>query len=200
MITRLSKKIASFFVYQKIIDKEAEEVYEYGLQLLLSTVANTLIALVVAISTNTFIPCLFYLTTFVLMRKCAGGFHAKTHFNCCCILLAVLCAFIICIKHIPPMAFIPISALSLIFSFIVIYLFAPLEHINKPISIEDKNRLKNLSRLYMVIISFIILLFSIFNLHTLMVSISLGIFTSSMSILVAKLQEKLSNLHFVPKK
>ena len=60
MIVQLSKRMASFFVRQKIIEKIDEEVYEYGLQLLLSTVLNAVIALLFAIISGTVIPCLFY--------------------------------------------------------------------------------------------------------------------------------------------
>ncbi len=89
MIIRLSKRMASFFVRRSIIEKNDVEVYEYGLQLLLSTVLNAVIALLLAIVSGTVIPCLFYLSAFVVMRKSAGGFHANTHWGCCCILVVV---------------------------------------------------------------------------------------------------------------
>ena len=37
MIAQLSKRIASFFVHSKVIESENEQVYEYGLELLIST-------------------------------------------------------------------------------------------------------------------------------------------------------------------
>ena len=83
MIARLSKRMASFFVRNKVIKNEDEEVYEYGLQLLLSTVFNGIIALILAIISGTVLQCIYYLAVFVLLRKSAGGFHAKTHFGCC---------------------------------------------------------------------------------------------------------------------
>ncbi|MGN0378147.1 MAG: accessory gene regulator B family protein [Butyrivibrio sp.] len=87
MIARLSKRIASFFVRNEIIKCEDKEVYEYGLQLLLSTVFNGIIALILAIISGTVLQCICYLAVFVLLRKSAGGFHAKNHFSCCCILV-----------------------------------------------------------------------------------------------------------------
>lgn len=38
MIAQLSKRIASFFVHSKVIESENEQVYEYGLELLISRV------------------------------------------------------------------------------------------------------------------------------------------------------------------
>ncbi len=190
MIVRLSKRMASFFVRQKIIKKIDEEVYEYGLQLLLSTVLNAVIALLLAIVSGTVIPCLFYLSAFVVMRKSAGGFHAKTHFGCCCILIAVLCCFIAFIKFVPTEIYAAISIISLIIAAVTILLFAPLEHENKPLSDKDKVRLRKVSIAYMVVISGLVILFGIFNLSQIMVSTALGIATSSGSVLAAKMQEK----------
>ncbi len=190
MIIRLSKRMASFFVRRKIIEKNDEEVYEYGLQLLLSTVLNALIALLLAIVSKTVIPCLFYLSAFVVMRKSAGGFHAKTHFGCCCILIVVLCCFIAFIKFVPTEIYAAISIISLIIAAVTILLFAPLEHENIPLSDKDKVRLRKVSIAYMVVISGLVILFGIFNLSQIMVSTVLGIATSSGSVLAAKIQEK----------
>ena len=49
MIAQLSKRIASFFVHSKVIESENEQVYEYGLELLISTLLNSVIALVLAL-------------------------------------------------------------------------------------------------------------------------------------------------------
>lgn len=190
MIARLSKRMASFFVCRKIIDKNDEKVYEYGLQLLLSTVLNTLIALLLAIVSGTIIPCLFYLSAFVVMRKSAGGFHAKTHLGCCCILVAVQCCFIAIIKLVASDLYIMISVLSLIISVITILLYAPLEHENKPLSDKDTVRLRKISIAYMLIIFGLVILLGAFNLRQIMVSTALGIASSRGSLLAAKIQEK----------
>jgi len=101
MIARLSKRMASFFARNNVIKSEDEEVYEYGLQLLLSTVFNGIIALILAIISGTVLQCICYLAAFVLLRKSAGGFHAKTHLGCCCILAIVLSLFITFVKFVP---------------------------------------------------------------------------------------------------
>lgn len=190
MIARLSKRMASFFVCRKIIEKDDEEVYEYGLQLLLSTVLNAVIALFLAFVSETVIPCLFYLSVFVVMRKSAGGFHAKTHLGCCCILIVVLSCFIGFVKFVPTEIYITVSGCSLIISVVTILMFAPLEHENKPLSDKDKVRLRKISIVYIIIISGLVILYGALNFKTIMVSMSLGTATSSGSVLAAKIQEK----------
>lgn len=192
MIARLSKRIASFFVCNEIIKSEDKEVYEYGLQLLLSTVFNGVIALIIAVITKTVLQCICYLAVFVILRKSAGGFHAKTHLGCCCILSVVLSMFTLFIKFVPTELYTVISILAVVFSLIMIILFAPLEHKNKPIGEKDKKRLRKNSIIYTVFISAIILILEVTNHKLIMVCLSLGMLTASGSMLVAVIEKRLS--------
>ena len=195
MIVRLSKRMASFFVRNDVIKSEDEEVYEYGLQLLLSTVFNGIIALVLAIISGTVWQCVCYLAVFVLIRKSAGGFHAKTHLGCCCILAVVLSLFIVFIKFVPTNIYTAITVFAVVFSVTVILLFAPLEHENKPISGKDKKRLRKISVIYAILISFVISLLFITNMKEIMVCLALGMFTASSSMLVAIIEKKIKSIH-----
>ena len=195
MIARLSKRMASFFVRNDVIKSEDEEVYEYGLQLLLSTVFNGIIALVLAIISGTVWQCVCYLAVFILIRKSAGGFHAKTHLGCCCILAVVLSLFILFIKFVPTNIYATITVLAVVFSVAVILLFAPLEHENNPISGKDKKRLRKISVIYAILISFVISLLFITNMKEIMVCLALGMFTASSSMLVAIIEKKIKSIH-----
>ncbi len=195
MIARLSKKMASFFVSNEVIKSEDEEVYEYGLQLLLSTVFNGIIALILAIISGTVLQCVCYLVVFVLLRKSAGGFHAKTHFGCCCILAIVLSLFIMFIKFVPNEAYGIVSAIAVAFSVVIILMFAPLEHENKPISDRNKIRLRKISIIYAFLFALIVFGFFIAKLKTIMVCIALGMFTASGSMLVAVIEKKIKSTH-----
>ncbi len=195
MIARLSKRMASFFVRNEVIKSEDEEVYEYGLQLLLSTVFNGIIALVLAVISGTVWQCVCYLAVFILIRKSAGGFHAKTHLGCCCILAVVLSLFIVFIKFVPTNIYAAITVLAVAFSVAVILVFAPLEHENKPISDKDKERLRKISVIYAILISFVIFLIFIANMLEIMVCLALGMFTASSSMLVAVIEKKIKSIH-----
>ena len=61
MIAQLSKRIASFFVHSRVIESENEQVYEYGLELLISTLLNGVIALVLALFSRTLWQCICFL-------------------------------------------------------------------------------------------------------------------------------------------
>ena len=195
MIARLSKRMASFFVRNEVIKSEDEEVYEYGLQLLLSTIINGMIALILAIFTGTIFQCICYLAVFVLLRKSAGGFHAKTHFGCCCILVVVLSLFIMFIKIVPNEAYGIVAAITVSFSVVIILIFAPLEHKNKPISDRDRSKLRKNSVIYAVLLTILILVLFIVKLKIIMICIALGMFTSSSSMLVAVIEKRTNSIH-----
>ncbi len=186
MIARLSKRMASFLVCNEIIEDEDQEVYEYGLQLLLSTIFNGVIALAIAIISQSIIPCICFLVTFIIMRQAAGGFHAKTHLGCCCILIAVLIIFVALIKFLPVEIYILIAIICSIFSITIILVFAPVEHKNKPINEMDRLRLRKQSILFITVIVSIVILLGVLKLEVLMLSTILGAFTASCSIVVAK--------------
>lgn len=195
MIARLSKRMASFFVRNEVIKSEDEEVYEYGLQLLLSTVFNGIIALILAIISGTILQCICYLAVFVLLRKSAGGFHAKTHFGCCCILAVVLSLFIMFIKFVPNEAYGIVATIAVAFSVVIILIFAPLEHENKPISDRDKNRLGKISVIYAVLFTILVFVLFIAKLKMIMICVALGMFTASGSMLVAVIEKKIKSIH-----
>ena len=52
MISKLAKGTACFFVDNKIIEVEDSEVYAYGIELLLSTIFNLIIAIIIALISN----------------------------------------------------------------------------------------------------------------------------------------------------
>lgn len=140
MISKLAKGTACFFVDNKIIEAEDSEVYAYGIELLLSTIFNLIIAIIIALISNEFIPCVINLTAFVTIRMYAGGYHADTHWGCMLTLACVLIIFILIIKTISLTVMMISIPIMWILSAIIIFIFSPVEHPNKPIS--DKKKLK----------------------------------------------------------
>lgn len=177
MFIRLSKSIASFFVRLEIIKSEDVQVYEYGLQLLLSTIANGVIALVISIISKTFLPCLCFLGIFVLMRAVVGGYHAKSHLGCCGILILVLTVFILILKLVPSDYYYVLSAIMTVLSVVIILKYAPVEHENKPITEKDRKRLRQKSIIYSAAATILIILFAVLKFKVAMLSTAYGIFT-----------------------
>lgn len=116
MLERLAKGAARFFVVQDIVKSEHEEIYAYGMEILLSTVINGVMVLIVAAITNTLLPSLIFFTAFIIMRRTAGGYHANTHGGCMVILAAVHLLFILFINFCKLNVIPAFSIISVIYS------------------------------------------------------------------------------------
>ncbi len=142
MISEISKRTAGFLSKNMIIETEYEEVYAYGIEILLSTILNFIVALTIALISHEFVACLINLTAFVTIRIYAGGYHANTHWGCTTTLVGVLLTFIFIIKVVSLKVIMMLSPALLIISAVVIFKYAPVEHPNKPLSEKKKLKLR----------------------------------------------------------
>lgn len=195
MIAKLAKSTAHFFYEKNIVKQEDEEVYAYGMELLYSSIFNILLAVLISVVANTFLQTTIFAVAFAILRQYIGGYHAKTHFGCMSILTVVLIIFSILSKHIPINSEILISIISTAVSVILVILFAPVEHPNKPLSDNDKIRLRKNSIFCIFLILLIIavmLAFSITRRYGMYISI--GIFTSSVAMFCEIIKERINYL------
>lgn len=193
MIERLAKSTARFFVSQGIVKSEYEEIYAYGMEILLSTVINGSIILVIAILSDTVLQSLVFFTAFILMRRSAGGYHAKTHIGCMMILVVVHLTFVM-LNRILPSEVIPIlSYLTIAYSCISVYLFSPVEHSNKPLNSNDRQKLRIKSLIYILSISVIDILMLFFHYNDVSLCLSCGIIVSTTGMLAEIISLKMEN-------
>ena len=62
MLEKLAKSAARFFVAQNIVKSEYQEIYAYGMEILLSTMVNGIIVLIISILSDTVLPSLIFFT------------------------------------------------------------------------------------------------------------------------------------------
>jgi accessory gene regulator B len=82
MINASSERVASFFVQNKIIEKEDSEVYAYGILLIISSVFNTLLLLTIGALLWRLTETIIFLFSFAVIRSFSGGYHAETYWKC----------------------------------------------------------------------------------------------------------------------
>lgn len=184
MIAKLAKSTAYFFVEKQVVKKENEEVYAYGMELLYSSILNIALAVIIAIITNTVYPTAAFLTAFIVMRQYIGGYHAKTHLGCMSILSAVLCCFAVLSRYIPAECEILISMPAIGLSMFLILKFAPVEHPNKPLTDQEKSRLRKSGIISAFTVFILVLIMSVFtSTRRYGMYISLGQLTASTAML-----------------
>ncbi len=181
MITRLAESIVYFFVQNGIVDKEDTEVYVYGTELLLSAVCNLTVAMLLAIIFKTMISTVVFLITFMIFRQNVGGFHAKTHLGCNSILAVVLILFHVICKYATQETTKVFCFISIVFSGILIFFHAPVEHPNKPIPERLITRLRIRSRILAGTFTVIVLLLIIMNLYEIAFWISYSVIVVAIS-------------------
>lgn len=187
MLERLAKGAARFFVIQEIVKSEHEEIYAYGMEILLSTVINGIMVFIIAAFTNTMLPSLIFFTAFIIMRRTAGGYHANTHGGCMAILAAVHFLFILFI-HICPLNVIPVfSVISVVYSCALVYIFSPVEYPNKPLTDINKGKLRTQSIVFIVCISVVDILMLYLRHEKISLYLSSGILVSTTGMLAEKI-------------
>ncbi|MCL2222977.1 MAG: accessory gene regulator B family protein [Oscillospiraceae bacterium] len=156
MLTLVSKKIASSFVAQGIISNEDSEVYEYGLELLLSTLINLLFIIIASIISGTTVLSALFLVGFIPLRTLAGGYHAKNHMRCFAILAVVYFAFLAILVYLPLVYRLPVIIVGTLISALLVFLLSPSEDKNKPLSDERVIILRRKSRVAVTVYAVLI--------------------------------------------
>jgi len=82
MIHFIAKNTVTQMINNNIVSSKMAEVYQYGLELLLSTVLTTLSILGLACSVDSFLYGMLYLMISIPLRMTAGGYHASTYAKC----------------------------------------------------------------------------------------------------------------------
>ncbi len=136
----------------KTIDKEYEDVYTYGLELLISFIISTSIILAIGLAINKIAETLIYFLVFISLRQFSGGYHADTYLRCkiVTVLTYVLIMVLSDVTRLSIPHYILLFALA-----IILLLQGPVENPNKPMTSHQHNRNKVIS------IVIFLLLFSI---------------------------------------
>ena len=143
MISFLSNFIALFLYKKKIIDEERIPVCQYGFEIIISTIVGFLLILTSGIILEEIAEAILFYCLFVGVRFFTGGYHADTHLKCKLTLLMCCLFVLVASKYL-------LNSIILQFAFLFIYLitvflFSPIEHINAPLTKEEKTRNRKIS-------------------------------------------------------
>lgn len=145
MIHNISRSLAKRWAARGVIKESDVELYQYGLELIISTGVN--IFIMIGISTAFGRPFIVvpYLLGFIPLRLFAGGYHAKSHLFCVLFNTAVYSVSCLIALNIEESTAILASVIESCVSFALVFLFAPVPAKNKPLSIEEKKRNRRIS-------------------------------------------------------
>lgn len=192
MITRMSGKLSSLFISQGVIPAEDREVYEYSFETLLSTLFSFLVLFIIAIITGTIGYTALYLAGFIPLRLIAGGYHAKNHGRCFIILMCAYAVFLFLLNFLPTEIMMTSIILPTVVSVVLVFLIAPSDDSNKPMSNDVKAIGRKKSRV--LVMSYALIVFALIVLVSdprIPLSIALGNVTLSISLLANMVKYKI---------
>ena len=142
MINKIAKRVCNSLIKHGTVNSDLEEVYVYGIELLLSFLFSVSLIIAIGFCAGKTIETLVFLIMFIMIRKFTGGFHASTYLKCqICTISSYLIALHISVEfELPIIA----KALLIIIGTATVSLIGPIENPNKPIDKESMNRYKTI--------------------------------------------------------
>lgn len=191
MVYKLAKRTVDFFGEKQIIGEDEADAYVYGMELLYSLLFNMILAGCIAILTGMLVPIVAFLITFIGLRQCIGGYHAKTHLGCMTIFAVVLLIFSVLARWIAIPSEPWVCVMAVILSILLVCKFAPVEHPNKPLSPDEKARLKKRGLgMVLVVSALILVMIPLAVVRRYGLYLSLGQLTATLAMLCEVLKNK----------
>ena len=156
MVRWISSKILAFISRFMEVSPEMKDVYQYGIEITISSIFNIILVLVCALALNDILAGITYLFIFVFLRSFTGGYHATTYLRCnitMVVTFLITCVSYKIIVHYAPPLFI-CEAIALI-NLIPIIIFSPVPNKHKPLTDAQRKRSYKLSLLIASVLSLV---------------------------------------------
>ncbi len=187
MISALSKKITNTLIDKNSICKEDRELYEYGFFMLLSNLYFTVITCLLGIVFGVFFESLVFFVSFMLIRKYAGGYHAKTETRCQIFSTASIFLSVIFIRYIDFEKISLFLFILTVIASILIFAFSPLDTPEKPLDIKEKSYFKKISYIILTVLDIFFVVAYFLNWNEISVSVATAILFESVLITLGKI-------------
>lgn len=158
MITGLARIVTNFFLRYGAIDKHDAEIYQYGNEIVISSVIDLLILFIIGVIFKKVLYSILFFVPFFLLRKSSGGYHADSYFKCKLIFSLNITIVLLLIDQADVIYNLYSMILLLAFSITVIFATAPIESKNKPLSKEENQNNSKKAKITASLISILILI------------------------------------------
>lgn len=155
MIAWLANYLVRVLLKNEIIETDKIEIYQYGYEIIISTIITFLIVLISGIILDCLPAAILYFLIFAVMRQICGGYHAQHYWSCNTLFAVVTVSMLLLFKFFPMDGIGAIHYTFLLFSVLVVFVYAPVENENKPISEKRKVLFCKISRGAVVIIALV---------------------------------------------
>lgn len=161
MFKSYASKVTSFLINNREIDEDDYEVYRYGFEVLIAFIVNIVIVLSIGLLFNKIFYSIVFLMCYCPIRQFVGGYHANSYTKCLLIFISI---FILTLTinidintgfNIYEILIFITSTLS----YIGIFMLAPLEHRNNPLTLADVKKYRKISKILAGMVYILTLIF-----------------------------------------
>jgi accessory gene regulator B len=185
MIKSLSDNIVNQMIVNDVIDKADSEYYSYRILTLSESFVTVLTILIISVILGKLDLAVIFLTSFMLLRKQAGGLHLDSFAKC------YIASVIFCVFSITLVEYIPVNNLSLIvtvLSVLIIMAVGCVNHPNLDFDETEMSIMKKRARITVMLELLLVIALSVFKVREAVIgSIELAIITCSIFVVLAKL-------------
>ena len=187
MFVKFSKKMASWFINQGVILPNEKEAYEYAIYVTCIQTLPILFSIVYGLVTNSFEKIVIFLLSFFLLRKYAGGYHAKKVYACQISSLLIIMYGSRLADVISMNFFLMIILLVSLFG---IWILSPIDSKNRRLDYDEICECRKKARIISSVLIFLILFIYIFRYEKISVCICEGIILTFVLQLAALINNK----------
>lgn len=176
MIYSLSEKLTAWFVKKDLLRQDDFEVYVYCIDSLLTKLFYYIVILALSICLHMVPQTLLYYIGFSMFRYTAGGYHAKSDISCIVLTGLVYASSMLAISYATHyILFARVCSVGgILFSTFVAVRHAPIDHFNKPVSVERKLQMRKICLTFQIILILAILVLLALNITEYALCIAVG--------------------------
>lgn len=143
-MSKMAGKVADTLCQKELIQECDKEIYEFGYEILIENIGKTLVLLLAGAILRQFTVTLIFVLAFTTLRSCCGGYHASVSWKCDLISLflwGVVVTGTTLFESIVRERQVLLILIAIV-SELTIYQYAPIEHVNKRLTREQKAKNK----------------------------------------------------------
>lgn len=189
MYGKIASRICEQLIQNHTIPEKKRAIYLYGFEVILSSLVYFVIFLSVSIFFQCLTASLFFWLGIFMIRKIAGGHHAKSYLSCHLLFEGNHILFVLLFHIVSPNLYPYIIFSSLVIAFLSILFFAPIDHKNKPFIKTEYKRFRLLCLIYCALLAITTSLYwyGVIPNHPFMFSFSIGTLSATISLLCGKI-------------
>lgn len=193
MIGYISLKVVKKLVDKSLINDTDEELYVYGLFVLLSHILYFILTITIGFLFNIVLESIIFYIAFQFIRRYAGGIHASSELKCevattTSIFICLLCTKLCEMNNIQ----IPILILTMIAA-ISIFILCPLDTPEKPLTKKEYKYFRKISWIILLLIMLTICIGGFFKLEFLLYPCCMSLILESTLLVLGKIKRLIKN-------